>query len=35
MGSGKIQVKPLTAGPRKYLQCIPKDTISDYLADRK
>jgi hypothetical protein len=32
---GKIQVKPLTAGQRKYIQCIPKDTISDYLVDRK
>jgi hypothetical protein len=25
----------LTAGQRKYLQCIPKDTILDYLRDRK
>jgi len=33
--SGKVRAKPLTAGQKKYLQCIPKDTISDYLADRK
>jgi hypothetical protein len=35
MRSGKIRAKPLTKGQRKYLQCIPKNTIADYLADRK
>jgi len=33
--SGKIPSKPLTTGQRKYLQCISKDTISEYLKDRK
>jgi hypothetical protein len=33
--SGKILPKPLTQGQRKYLQCIPKSTMKDYLEDRK
>jgi hypothetical protein len=32
---GKVIVKPLSQGQRKYLQCIPKDTIEDYLENRK
>jgi hypothetical protein len=35
MCSGKIRAKPQTAGQRKYLHCIPKDTIEDYLENRK
>jgi len=33
--SGKIPAKPLTTGQRIYLQCIPQDTIAEYLKDRK
>jgi hypothetical protein len=33
--SGKILAKPLSQGQKKYLQCIPKDTITEYLANRK
>jgi hypothetical protein len=33
--SGKVIFKPLTAGQRKYLQCLSKDTIAAYLTDRK
>jgi hypothetical protein len=33
--SGRIRAKPLTAGQRKYLQCLLRDTIAEYLADRK
>jgi hypothetical protein len=33
--SGKVLKQPLSKGQRKYLQCIPKDTIAEYLADRK
>jgi hypothetical protein len=32
---GKVIVKPLTVGQRKYLQCLSKDTIAAYLTDRK
>jgi hypothetical protein len=32
--SGKI-VKPVTPGERKYLQCIPKESIKEYLENRK
>jgi hypothetical protein len=32
--SGKV-TKPLTPGQKKYLQCIPKDTIKEYLENRK
>jgi hypothetical protein len=32
--SGKI-VKPVTPGQRKYLQCIPKESIKEYLENRK
>jgi hypothetical protein len=28
-------VKPLSQGQRQYLQCIPKDTIREYLENRK
>jgi len=33
--SGNVIVKPLCPGQRSYLQCIPKDTIRDYLDNRK
>jgi hypothetical protein len=33
--SGKVLMHPLTTGQIKYLQCIPKDTISDYLENRR
>jgi hypothetical protein len=33
--SGKVLKHPLTQGQRKYLQCIPKDTIQEYLEDTK
>jgi phosphate starvation-inducible protein PhoH len=32
--SGKI-VKLITPGQKKYLQCIPKDSIREYLENRK
>jgi len=33
--SGKVLKHHLTQGQRKYLQCIPKDTIADYLENWK
>jgi hypothetical protein len=32
--SGRVLTKRLSQGQRKYLQCIPKDTIREYLEDR-
>jgi hypothetical protein len=33
--SGKFLIKPLLKGQCRYLQCIPKDMISQYLEERK
>jgi 16S rRNA U516 pseudouridylate synthase RsuA-like enzyme len=33
--SGKINIKPLSKGQFRYLQCIPKDTLSHYLEEMK
>jgi hypothetical protein len=33
--SGKIIIKSLLQGQCRYLQCIPKDMISQYLEERK
>jgi len=33
--SGKIIAKPLSTKQRQYLQSIPRDTIVEYIADRK
>jgi hypothetical protein len=33
--SGRVLTKPLSQGQRKYLQCIPKDTIGEYVENKK
>jgi len=35
MRSGTVIVKPLSTGQKRYLQCIPKDTIDAFLEYRK